>query len=227
MRIVGGRLRGRALAAPRSREVRPTSDRLRESLFNVLLHSYALPTPETRVLDLFAGTGALGLEAISRGAAHAVFVETGLEGRGLIRTNVESLSLTGVSRILRRDATDLGRAGTIAPFDLVFCDPPYGHDLVNGRSPARRPAAGLRRMRSASWKSRPMWDLRSLPALKSWNGAKSAQVSFSCLDSTARLVLISRTSVFGLKRYRFTPAIFWKQPPNHRNILRPIRINVR
>lgn len=131
MRIVGGRLRGRSLSGPHSNVVRPTSDRLRESLFNVLAHGYGLPRPDTRVLDLFAGTGALGLEAISRGAAHALFVETGVEGRGLVRTNVEALGLTGITRILRRDATDLGRAGTIAPVDLVFCDPPYGKSLGN------------------------------------------------------------------------------------------------
>jgi 16S rRNA (guanine966-N2)-methyltransferase len=129
MRIVGGRLRGRPLAGPRSSAIRPTSDRLRESLFNVLHHAYGLPQPETRVLDLFAGTGALGLEAISRGAAQALFVETGVEGRGIIRSNIETLGLTGVTRILRRDATDLGKAGTIQPFDLAFCDPPYGMGL--------------------------------------------------------------------------------------------------
>jgi 16S rRNA (guanine966-N2)-methyltransferase len=129
MRIVGGRFRGRGLAGPRSSAIRPTSDRLRESLFNILKHAYDLPDAETRVLDLFAGTGALGLEALSRGAAHALFVESGVEGRGLIRTNIERLGLTGVTRLLRRDATDLGRAGTIAPFDLVFCDPPYGKGL--------------------------------------------------------------------------------------------------
>lgn len=126
MRVVGGRLRGRPLAGPRSNDIRPTSDRLRESLFNILAHSYDLPRAETRVLDLFAGTGALGIEAISRGAAHALFVESGVEGRGIIRTNMESLSLNGVAKILRRDASDLGAAGTIAPFDLVFLDPPYG-----------------------------------------------------------------------------------------------------
>lgn len=129
MRIVGGRLRGRALKGPRSQAVRPTSDRLRETLFNILEHGYGLPQPNTRVLDLFAGTGALALEAISRGAAQAVLVEIGAEGRGLIRDNVESLGLTGVTRVLRRDATELGRAGTISPFDLVFCDPPYGKGL--------------------------------------------------------------------------------------------------
>ncbi|MBA3516835.1 MAG: 16S rRNA (guanine(966)-N(2))-methyltransferase RsmD [Rhizobiales bacterium] len=129
MRIVGGRLKSRALRGPRSNVVRPTSDRLRESLFNILAHGYGLPRPDTRVLDLFAGAGALGLEAISRGAAYALFVEAGVEGRSLIRANIEALGLTGITRILRRDATDLGRAGAIPPFDLVFCDPPYGKGL--------------------------------------------------------------------------------------------------
>lgn len=129
MRIVGGRLKGRRLHGPRSDAIRPTSDRLRESLFNILAHSYNVPRPETRVLDLFAGTGALALEAISRGAAHALLVEMGVEGRGIIRTNIEALGLTGVTRILRRDATDLGKVGTIALFSLVFCDPPYGKGL--------------------------------------------------------------------------------------------------
>jgi len=129
MRVVGGKFRGRALATPRSHDIRPTSDRLRESLFNILAHSYDLPQPTTRVLDLFAGTGALGIEAISRGAAHALFVESGVEGRGVIRENMETFGLNGVARILRRDASDLGAAGTIAPFDLVFLDPPYGKGL--------------------------------------------------------------------------------------------------
>lgn len=129
MRVVGGRLRGRALAGPRSNAIRPTSDRLRESLFNILAHGYDLPAQQTRVLDLFAGTGALGIEALSRGAAAAVFIETGVEGRGLLRANMEAFGLNGVARVLRRDATELGRAGTIAPFDLVFCDPPYAKRL--------------------------------------------------------------------------------------------------
>ncbi len=129
MRIVGGRLKGRALVGPGSSAIRPTSDRLRETLFNVLRHAHNLPQPETRALDLFAGTGALGLEALSRGASQALFVETSVEGRGLIRSNIEALGLTGVTRILRRDATDLGSVGTIKLFDLVFCDPPYGKGL--------------------------------------------------------------------------------------------------
>lgn len=129
MRIVGGRYKGRPLAGPRSSAIRPTSDRMRESLFNILAHTHGLPDAQTRVLDLFAGTGALGLEALSRGAAYALFMETGVEGRALIRRNIESLKLTGVARVFRRDALRPGRAGTIAPFGLVFCDPPYRKGL--------------------------------------------------------------------------------------------------
>lgn len=127
MRIVGGRLRGRALAAPKSPAVRPTADRLRESLFNILAHAYGDPVSGARVLDLFAGTGALGLEAISRGASFTLFVDDGAEARALIRGNVEALGLGGVTRIFRRDATRLGPAHPVEPFDLVFADPPYGH----------------------------------------------------------------------------------------------------
>lgn len=126
MRIVGGKYRGRALATPDSAAIRPTTDRIRESLFNILEHRLACNFAGLRVLDLFAGTGALGLEALSRGAAAAVFVEESVAGRGLIRTNIEAFSLTGVARILRRDATQLGQIGTMAPFHLVFADPPYG-----------------------------------------------------------------------------------------------------
>jgi 16S rRNA (guanine966-N2)-methyltransferase len=106
MRIVGGQHRGRALAAPRGREIRPTSDRLRESLFNILAHAHGDPVTGARVLDLFAGTGALGLEAMSRGAAFALFVDEGAEARALIREN------------------------PIEPFSLVFLDPPYGCGLA-------------------------------------------------------------------------------------------------
>jgi 16S rRNA (guanine966-N2)-methyltransferase len=129
MRIVGGRLRGRTLATPRSQAIRPTSDRLRETLFNVLAHAHGDPVPGARVMDLFAGTGALALEALSRGAAFAVMVDDGAEARGLIRANVEALGLGGVTRVFRRDATRLGPAG-MAPVSLVFCDPPYGRGLA-------------------------------------------------------------------------------------------------
>jgi 16S rRNA (guanine966-N2)-methyltransferase len=127
MRIVGGRLRGRALAGPKSPTIRPTADRLRESLFNILVHAYGDPITGVRVLDLFAGTGALGLEALSRGATFALFVDDGAEARALIRANVEALGLGGVTRIFRRDATRLGAAHPVEPFALAFADPPYGH----------------------------------------------------------------------------------------------------
>jgi 16S rRNA (guanine966-N2)-methyltransferase len=131
MRIVGGQFRGRALAAPGDQSTRPTSDRVRESLFNILAHGIPGFTVEgTRVLDLFAGTGALGIEALSRGAAYCLFVEEGSEARALIRRNVETLALTGVTKVFRRDATSLGPAGSQQPFDLAFLDPPYGKGLA-------------------------------------------------------------------------------------------------
>src|SRR5438477_1879025 len=126
MRIVGGRLGGRTLLVPKSQAVRPTADRLRESLFNILVHGYGDPVSGARVLDLFAGTGALGLEAISRGAAFVLFVDDGAEARALLRENVATLGLGGTTRIFRRDATKLGEAHPVAPFNLVFLDPPYG-----------------------------------------------------------------------------------------------------
>lgn len=132
MRIVGGKLRGRQLATPADQSIRPTSDRTRESVFNVLLHGpLATGLDGVRVIDLFAGTGALGLEAVSRGAAYALFVEESAEARGLIRENIEALGLTGCSRIFRRDATDLGPSAQIGQFGLAFLDPPYGKGLAD------------------------------------------------------------------------------------------------
>jgi len=130
MRIVGGKLRSRPIAGPKSDAVRPTSDRLREALFNILTHSYGNPVTGARVLDLFAGTGALGIEAISRGADYALFVDEGVEARALLRDNVESLGLGGVTRIFRRDASRLGPAHPLDPFSLIFLDPPYGKGLA-------------------------------------------------------------------------------------------------
>src|SRR5215469_18815282 len=98
MRVVGGRLKGRNIASPSSREIRPTQDRLRESLFNILVHAYDDPIDGARVLDLFAGTGALGIEAVSRGAAFTLFVDDGAEARALIRQNVDTLGLGQVTR---------------------------------------------------------------------------------------------------------------------------------
>lgn len=129
MRIVGGEFRGRPLATPRSDAIRPTTDRTREALFNILAHRFADRLEGARVLDLFAGTGALGLEALSRGAGFCLFIEESTEGRGLIRTNVEAFGLTGRCKIFRRDATSLGEVGTMQPFGLLFADPPYGKGL--------------------------------------------------------------------------------------------------
>jgi 16S rRNA (guanine966-N2)-methyltransferase len=130
MRVVGGRLKGRSLASPSSRDIRPTADRLRESLFNILIHAYDDPIADARVLDLFAGTGALGIEAISRGAKYALFVDNGAEARAVLRNNVEALGLGGVTKVYRRDAGNLGPAHPVEPFSLVFLDPPYRMKLA-------------------------------------------------------------------------------------------------
>lgn len=123
MRIVGGSLKGRPLQSPKGMATRPTTDRTRESLFNILTQKIDFEI--CRTLDLFAGTGALGLEAISRGSEYCVFIEEASNARGAIRENVEALQLSGVTKIFRRDATRLGSVGTLKPFDLVFADPPY------------------------------------------------------------------------------------------------------
>lgn len=132
MRIVGGRFRGRALAAPEGRGVRPTSDRARQAVFNILEHAPWSPGLDgRRVIDLFAGSGALGFEALSRGAAFCLFVETDEAARGAVRDTVDALGLFGVTRVHRRDATDLGvRPGSAGEaFDLAFLDPPYRQGL--------------------------------------------------------------------------------------------------
>jgi 16S rRNA (guanine966-N2)-methyltransferase len=143
MRIVGGRLRGRALAAPKSQAIRPTADRLREALFNILVHAYDDPVTGARVLDLFAGTGALGLEALSRGAAFALFIDDAAEARALLRENVAALGLGGVTRVFRRDACKLGAAHPIEPFSLAFLDPPYGRGLAEAALASARAGGWL------------------------------------------------------------------------------------
>lgn len=130
MRIVAGKFRGRPIASPDHEGLRPTSDRVRESIFNILAHGVdGFDVEGVPVLDLFAGTGALGLEALSRGAAYCLFVEQDADARGLIRENIEAFGLTGVTRIFRRDATTIGPAGRGDQFGLVLCDPPYGKEL--------------------------------------------------------------------------------------------------
>ncbi len=133
MRIIGGQFRGLHLApvgeGDAKAHLRPTSDRVRESIFNLLINGgYGDPISGERVLDLFAGTGALGLEAISRGAASATFVDDGVAARGLLKRNIELTRTEGVTEVLRRDATRLGpcREGG---YGLVFLDPPYGKGL--------------------------------------------------------------------------------------------------
>lgn len=140
MRVVAGTLRGRPLATPRGGDIRPTSDRVREAMFNILAHGCGgFDLAGARVLDLFAGTGALGVEALSRGAAFCLFVEDNADARGLIRSNIEAFGLAGVTKIFRRDATDLGAAGRHDRFSLVFADPPYDRGLA---APALASAAG-------------------------------------------------------------------------------------
>jgi 16S rRNA (guanine966-N2)-methyltransferase len=135
MRIIGGRWRGMTLAdlgaGDPAAALRPTSDRVRESLFNLLAHGdYGDPPPpeDRRVLDLFAGTGALGIEALSRGAVTATFVDQGAKSLALLRRNLDRLGMADAARVVSRDATRLGRNPGPA-FDLVFLDPPYGRGL--------------------------------------------------------------------------------------------------
>lgn len=131
VRIVGGRLRGRAFDAPEGQGTRPTGDRVRQALFNVLEHAGWSPGLQgRRVMDLFAGSGALGLEALSRGAEVCLFVESDGRARGVIGANAAALGVSAQSRMDRRNATDLGlRPATGASYDLVFLDPPYGKGL--------------------------------------------------------------------------------------------------
>jgi 16S rRNA (guanine966-N2)-methyltransferase len=132
LRIVSGEFRGKALAAPDGRTTRPTSDRARQAIFNILEHAaWSEGVRDARVIDLFAGSGALGFEALSRGAAFCLFVETDEAARGAIRENVDALGLFGRTRVHRRDATQLGqRPGADGPaFGLAFLDPPYGKGL--------------------------------------------------------------------------------------------------
>lgn len=129
MRIVAGRFRGKQLSSPTDVSIRPTSDRARELMFNILGSRLGPVFEGKRVLDLFAGTGALGLEALSRGAAHVTFVDTGAEARGLIRDHIQAFGVAGITKLLRRDATALGAPGTFGEFDLIFLDPPYGQGL--------------------------------------------------------------------------------------------------
>ena len=135
MRITGGIYGGRRLVAPDDARVRPTSDRTRQAIFNMLRHKdfgIGFSLEGGTVLDLFAGTGALGIEALSHGARWCLMVDDAADSRALQRENIEALNLTGATRIWRRDATDLGPMGPSAggPFNLVFLDPPYRKGMI-------------------------------------------------------------------------------------------------
>lgn len=132
MRIVSGHLRGRNIATPSGRNTRPTSDQTRESIFNILAHAdWAPPLDGAITADIFAGSGALGLEAISRGAEFCLFVETEPRARAAIRENIEKMNLFGCTRLHRHDATKLKIApGNLrGPFTHIFMDPPYNKGL--------------------------------------------------------------------------------------------------
>ncbi len=131
MRIIGGEKRGAIIRAPGGRDTRPTTDRVREAMFNIIAHAeHAPPLTGARVLDLFAGSGALGLEALSRGAVFALFVDIEAAARAAVRDNLMRLGLQGRAKVWRRDATGMGRCAPMAPFDLAFLDPPYGRGMA-------------------------------------------------------------------------------------------------
>ncbi len=147
MRIIGGTRRGLMLAdvgeGDPAAHLRPTSDRVREAIFNLLTNSLAEnPVPGARVLDLFAGTGALGLEALSRGAARVAFVDDGTKARALLRANIEKMQAMGVTDVWRRDATRLG-PNRGPGYSLVFLDPPYANRSARPRWPRPSKANGL------------------------------------------------------------------------------------
>ena len=130
MRIAAGKFRGRNLIAPKGLTVRPTGGRVREALFDILLHGLDVPIEGALVLDVFAGAGALGLEALSRGAREAIFIEQAKPSLDAIAANIDALNIAGAARIVRADATDLPRAQADAVASLVFMDPPYRRELA-------------------------------------------------------------------------------------------------
>jgi 16S rRNA (guanine966-N2)-methyltransferase len=130
MRIIGGKLKGRSLQGPGVDAIRPTSDRLRETIFNILAHSYGNPAEGARVVDLYAGTGAMAIEALSRGAVLALMVDNSAKACAIIRANAAALDLGGTARILKRDARKLGPAPEDEGFNLAFLDPPYARGFV-------------------------------------------------------------------------------------------------
>jgi 16S rRNA (guanine966-N2)-methyltransferase len=174
MRVTGGKLGGRRLIAPEDARVRPTSDRTRQAIFNILEHrdfGMGFTLENAAVADLFAGTGALGIEALSRGARFCLLVDDFAESRALQRENIEALGLTGATKIWRRDATDLGPlgAGAGGPFDLVFLDPPYRKDLVTPT---------LKSLRDGGW-----LNTQALLVIETAKGERFDADGFSRLDA--------------------------------------------
>ena len=167
MRIIGGNRRGLRLAdvgeGDMAAHLRPTSDRVREAIFNLLINAHGNPVTGARVLDLFAGTGALGLESLSRGALHATFVDDGAKALALIKTNIAKLRAEGEARILRQNATRLG-PNAEPGFGLVFLDPPYGKGLGE---------QALAAARSGGWlapDAMVVWEDGVAPAVPEWFG---------------------------------------------------------
>lgn len=152
MRIVSGRNKGKILYSPEGLTTRPTSDRARQAVFNILLHASWLvhdPVTDAPLLDVYAGTGALGLEAMSRGAQHAVFMEQDRAALSALRKNIDSMGLGSQSHILAQDARHPPRrSANLAPRQLVFLDPPYNKDKI---SPANLGHAALAALARADW----------------------------------------------------------------------------
>jgi 16S rRNA (guanine966-N2)-methyltransferase len=175
LRITGGRFGGRVLAAPADARVRPTSDKVRQAVFNILTHNdfgLGFSLEGARVVDLFAGTGAMGLEAVSCGAGFCLFIDDSAESRALLRQNMETLALTGSTKIWRRDATMLGAVtpGAGGPFDLAFLDPPYRRNLI---------APALASLRDGQWLAQDALVVAECVREESLNGLPG----FSRLDS--------------------------------------------
>jgi 16S rRNA (guanine966-N2)-methyltransferase len=187
MRIVAGTLRGRPLVAPKGQSTRPTADRTRQAIFNVLEHaSWSPGLAECRVIDLFAGSGALGIEAVSRGADFCLFVDRGEPARAAIRTNLTALGLGHRARIDRHDAAALGRIALAdgAPFDLAFLDPPYGKDLAEAALSALA-AGGWLAAGAVAVVERGLGDPTPLPAgyvahdERNWGAARVSFLGYS------------------------------------------------
>ena len=194
MRITAGKFKGRALTPPRDSAIRPTSDKVRQAVFNILEHrdfGFPFALEGARIVDLFAGTGALGLEALSRGARYCLFVDDAAASRALIRENVEALGLTGASKIWRRDAAHLGALDTLQPFDLAFLDPPYRKDLI-------QPAlAGLR---DGGWLKAPALVVAEMAEEESLPSTEGYEVMDDRTHGDTRVVILKFSQPPALSR---------------------------